>query len=205
MHSTFTSPPTSAGLGWDPEKGLYSADNPTDASISEEQQMKWALQESMKDGGRSPSPVTGTRSSRNVFGDLGSEPRGTKRCRSDLPTGNVLRFRDPGALLDQSHVTAGPKDTIIDLTNSKPTAPTRETDTWTCEICTCINPLQFLACDACAVERPPLKQKPITRIERKPVPPPSRQDLGWYCRECATFMEHKWWTCSGCGLMKDTS
>ena len=27
-------------------------------------------------------------------------------------------------------------------------------ETWTCEICTLVNPLQFLSCDACGMERP---------------------------------------------------
>ena len=27
-------------------------------------------------------------------------------------------------------------------------------DTWTCDICTLVNPIQFLTCDACATERP---------------------------------------------------
>lgn len=37
-----------------------------------------------------------------------------------------------------------------------PPAPSQdsETITWTCEICTLVNPLQYLTCDACAVERP---------------------------------------------------
>lgn len=32
--------------------------------------------------------------------------------------------------------------------------PEEDSDTWTCEICTLINPLSFLSCDACGVERP---------------------------------------------------
>ncbi|KAM3420019.1 hypothetical protein BST61_g3330 [Cercospora zeina] len=51
---------------------------------------------------------------------------------------------------------------------------------WTCEICTCINPVQFLACDACGLERPQsslIKEKPQSRqpsrssstVTRKPV------------------------------------
>lgn len=35
-----------------------------------------------------------------------------------------------------------------------PSAPAPET--WTCEICTLINPLNFLTCDACSTERPPI-------------------------------------------------
>jgi DNA-dependent metalloprotease WSS1 len=35
-----------------------------------------------------------------------------------------------------------------------PLAPDRSPDTWTCEICTLVNPINFLTCDACTVERP---------------------------------------------------
>lgn len=38
----------------------------------------------------------------------------------------------------------------IDLTQDANHSP----DTWTCDICTLVNPIQFLACDACATERP---------------------------------------------------
>jgi hypothetical protein len=38
----------------------------------------------------------------------------------------------------------------IDLTQ----APDGSPDTWTCDICTLVNPMQFLTCDACATERP---------------------------------------------------
>lgn len=38
----------------------------------------------------------------------------------------------------------------IDLTQ----APDWSPDTWTCDICTLVNPMQFLTCDACATERP---------------------------------------------------
>lgn len=32
-----------------------------------------------------------------------------------------------------------------------------------------------------------------------------QKNMGWNCRRCGTWMEHKWWTCSACGLMKDSS
>ena len=38
---------------------------------------------------------------------------------------------------------------------AKPIAPPPPSTTWTCEICTLINPLNFLTCDACSTERPP--------------------------------------------------
>ena len=87
---------------------------------------------------------------------------------------------------------------------------TSEPDSWVCEICTCINPLLYLSCDACGVERPPkVSQRTaaasLQKIERdvqRLAPPPT---MGWNCRQCCTFMEHKWWSCSHCGLMKASS
>ncbi len=40
-----------------------------------------------------------------------------------------------------------------------------EPSSWTCEICTLVNPLQYLTCDACGTERPPI-------YNRTPSPPP---------------------------------
>lgn len=43
------------------------------------------------------------------------------------------------------------------VTPPKPKAvPTPAPSTWTCEICTLINPLNFLTCDVCSTERPPI-------------------------------------------------
>lgn len=39
----------------------------------------------------------------------------------------------------------------VDITNSHPSPPP---ETWTCDICTLVNPLQYLICDACGTERP---------------------------------------------------
>lgn len=209
---TFTTPSAEGGLAWHPEKGLYSAsDDDVRDHMSEEEQLKWAMQESMK-GSQSPSgpapevqPLNGKRT--GSLSDTRSLPL-AKRSRSHVDTSNVLRFRNPDALQSASSATTSTNN-LIDLTEDSRPRPSQRSDTWTCEICTCINPMQFLACDACAVERPPHLAKTVSAIRRKPVPRPmaetQSEETGWYCRECATFMEHKWWTCSGCGLMKDTS
>lgn len=47
--------------------------------------------------------------------------------------------------------------------------PSPPPETWTCEICTLVNPLQFLACDACGMERPP-----VYNIDQSPSPPSMR-------------------------------
>ncbi|TKX19122.1 WLM domain-containing protein 3 [Elsinoe australis] len=123
---------------------------------------------------------------------------------------------------------------------SEPAAPS-----WTCDICTCINPLQYLACDACGLERSPSATailarsqqqnapnhrhsvhsgttssssdarsgvlsdrsaaRNLERIQRQSAILREPENLGWACRRCRTFMEHRYWTCSVCGLMKGDS
>ncbi|EXJ78337.1 hypothetical protein A1O3_09498 [Capronia epimyces CBS 606.96] len=53
--------------------------------------------------------------------------------------------------------TQPPSDASL-LTTSQPQPPPRET--WTCEICTLINPIQHLMCDACGTERPEIYSYP---------------------------------------------
>ena len=112
----------------------------------------------------------------------------------------------------------------------KPQAP--YSDSWTCEICTLVNPANYLCCDACSTERPtpppsPLPHpKPVGSTQAKPtsirdsnskkaikslmsldattsqLPP---KPLGWSCHACGNFMESEWWTCARCGSMKQSS
>lgn len=106
---------------------------------------------------------------------------------------------------------------------------------WSCEICTLSNPPTFLCCDACETERPPstflpsqatksssssrgLPSHPKTgtgyaaRTSSKSIKAlsslstvESKKPLGWVCHRCGNFMENEWWTCSGCGTMKQSS
>ena len=213
MFGTFTSaPPIAGGLAWSPERGLYSGDTAsTKLPSTEEEQMEWALQESMKASGAQtfspPAEIQSGWTSNVALADSKSGKRAPKRPKLDLPTSNILRFRDPDSLQDSSTRSVGSKITTIDLTGQPVAKYLPATDSWTCEVCTCMNPLQYLTCDACAIERPQSVTNPLSKVQRKAVgSKPSRtENQGWYCRECATLMDHKWWTCSGCGLMKDTS
>jgi len=113
-------------------------------------------------------------------------------------------------------LAAAPPTPVIDI--SEPHNP----DQWTCQICTCINPLQFLACDACGVERPqqltassglrhsrslgaPSALRSVSSPSWTASTPAQPESLGWNCEGCGAFMEHKWWTCSACGMLKASS
>lgn len=123
-----------------------------------------------------------------------------------------------------------PQTPIVDLIAQ----PEEPSDTWTCDICTLVNPLQFLICDACSTERPSkfgdapyLPSRPssnksnrqqdtsstikrlnvvdsIARLKDQEASKPTKP-MGWTCSRCRNWMEQQWWTCANCGNMKDSS
>lgn len=69
-------------------------------------------------------------------------------------------------------VMAPPPSRRVEAPLSSPIAPIDisepfNPDQWTCSICTCINPVRYLACDACGIERP---QTIARRRTVKPTP-----------------------------------
>jgi len=76
---------------------------------------------------------------------------------------------------------------------------------WTCPICTLHNPIDYLACDACTIERPEEITKKLAEDARKTAAIIQKQTRTWQCHRCSTVMDDQWWTCSSCGTMKQTS
>lgn len=92
----------------------------------------------------------------------------------------------------------------------KPSSPFLVPSGWTCPVCTLHNPINFLACDACTSERPAEITKQLAAAERRREAASTAQRPGsqlqtWTCFQCTTIMEDKWWTCSTCGKLKDSS
>ncbi|RMY48813.1 hypothetical protein D0863_15301 [Hortaea werneckii] len=75
-------------------------------------------------------------------------PTTTTSSSSTTPALPSSSSSTPIDLTTTTTTSPPPPPPIIDL--SDPFNP----DEWTCEICTCINPTPFLACDACGTERP---------------------------------------------------
>jgi hypothetical protein len=169
------------------------------APASEEEQMKQAINQSLQDGQSRKRPLS-----------VGSD-------------------NDPIVTKIPPSVRPRPSIPIIDLTeDDHDETPTKKPTTnvsnshWACRVCTCINSLKHLACDACGTERPTSRvqaTKPSVAIRTasshsKTTRPTAlsvgketmkKETAGWNCRECGTFVEHKWWCCTLCGLMKDRS
>ena len=123
-----------------------------------------------------------------------------------------------------------PKSSPVVPTPPKP--PPIRNDTWTCDICTLVNPSTYLSCDACGTEPPsppPQPKQQNSMIPSTQTKPTSIRDsnaqkavkslmsldattskrpqkpMGWLCHTCGTFMENEWWTCGQCGTMKLSS
>lgn len=305
LNGTFTSAPSGGGLAWSREHGLYDPATERPRVPTEEEQMKWAMEESvradreargpMASGALPPesliSPVnpsyTSSRSAHSATGTsrgstISSAPPPSlvspisprhKSSRSTASSSRTHSLADASPVsplyqesthssnshshkrkASSSSAAAPPLSrssarseattlsspiTAVDL--SEPFNP----DQWTCEICTCINPTRYLACDACGIERPQNVKPARTyqpsevgsrasvassgrysssvvgsaaRSSRRSEGPASsvpsassrrrereRESLGWACGKCGTYMEHRWWTCSACGALKQSS
>lgn len=117
-------------------------------------------------------------------------------------------------------------------TKPPPTVDLTPDGSWTCDVCTLVNPSTYLCCDACSTERPtppssPAKKPPVkshppeTLTKTNPLARKSAIDnlkiiekqaaavppkpMGWLCHRCGTWMESQWWTCAACGVMKESS
>ncbi|KAH9826277.1 zinc finger protein domain [Teratosphaeria destructans] len=243
LRGTYSAAPPGGGLAWDARTGLYQADAPSSSDHpSEEEQLRWAMQESAAAAGNSQSSTAGLSPVSPLTPDTQAP-----RSSSSPPIPAQIRSKAATISTSSSHATNKPLSRLVKPADEQaeaskrteivpnPSDPTSSTaqppptitspvidisepfnpDEWACEICTCINPVQFLACDACGTERPQTVFPPTAdagRSRSTPTAPNTgtptagrQQGLGWNCRHCGSFMEHQWWTCSACGVMKTSS
>jgi hypothetical protein len=216
------------GLAWDREKGLQFDSNPPSRDPSP----------------HNPSPISGqitgdlfppynfkASSSRDALSNSKGQPL-SRLVTEFSNTRSKSKSRAPprsasGSEVDRNKALPPPPTPINQENYSPPSTTPVSTDPtkWVCPQCTLLNPLDFLACDACGLEQPP---QPIPQNQRYgstqhasplPKPPPAvelrgptatpfepaKGRIGWNCLNCGTFMEKQWWTCSLCGVMKDAS
>lgn len=167
------------GLSWSPERGLEMASPKQKTGFQNDTPSTRATNPTHPSsyGAASSSSVAAPRPSRPVSRLVADKPASTTQTKN--------------------------KPDVIDLTADSPKKEkASQVSTWTCEICTLVNDMQYLCCEACEIERPDSVTEKA-RMTRPPAPPPPR--LGWNCTRCGTFMENQWWACSACGLVKASS
>ncbi|GAB7345874.1 hypothetical protein MBLNU457_4121t1 [Dothideomycetes sp. NU457] len=237
LNQEYAKPPPGGGLTWTPEAGLTQSTNHTpptathrpapqthsSASIPrEEEQLRWAMEQSLK--AAAPPPSTPSVSPIDVTSSpLQQSTSNQSAVSPELHPFKRARLLSP-PLNEPVRPTSSSASEIATALNSVPPlaplppapatpATVEDHNTWTCEICTLHNPINYLACGACGVERPfsvtaRTAAASLQRIERQTLANgglKKPETLGWSCTRCGTFMEHMYWTCSICGLMKGSS
>lgn len=225
LNGTFTSAPSTGGLAWSRDHGLYDPSIERLREPTEDEQMKWAMEESTrasKSSSKSPR-ASGALPSESLISPVkqplyasSNSPRssaGTSRASTVISSKPPSTITSPVSPLyinnhntTRSTAPTSSRAPSTILTNPSPVSPLAQTDTapskrkasssassysrqtnqqtkppsirsesiisspitaaaidlsepfnpdqWTCEICTCINPTRYLACDACGIERP---------------------------------------------------
>ena len=220
----------SGGLGWSAETGLYVGDDDDEIVDMGSQQVQ-----------KHPTGLT-------THSDI-ENPSGRQNSASPAPTGrpvsrlvaeaeaNAVKKRDrTGTPVHQPQDIPSARSGSLsslpapDLVQTQSAAARSDSENWVCPVCTLENPMQYLCCDACGLERP------SSGIDNHSLPvvgsgdaagigdstldgptwanagqsgearPSTRSSsIGWTCRTCGNFMETKWWTCARCGTMKVSS
>lgn len=228
LEGTYATPSHPGGLTWTKQGGLSSSHDvktPTHGAVevTEEQQMKWALQESMKataaaspQKDKKPGLTAVSLSSRRSSNQYENQAV-ARQVQDAISKPNKRPRPESPEVMTESVVTATtkqeppkrnlqPQHEIIDLAGALSAAhPPTSVDSWTCEICTYINRLQHLACDVCGIERP------ASAVARKAAPPRSHlNSLGGDLAPRRTYRASSdipdrpqpktlGWACNGCG------
>jgi hypothetical protein len=191
-------------------------------------QAMWDLvqEDQKKEYGESYIPSTPANPTGNGGGDVRPEgsikreappsPASPLRSRS-APEPRAAPTRQPPRHIsrlvteNEKHTTKKPrvvpkKEYDPPVSFQPPPAPAPPTE-WTCPICTLHNPIDFLCCDACTTERPEeITRKLVEDVKKVRTTQPAGIKVDtWRCHLCSTMMESKWWTCSTCGVMKQSS
>jgi hypothetical protein len=191
-------------------------------------QALWDLvqEDQRKEYGESYIPSTPSNPTGNGGGDVRPErsikSEGPSSSASPLPAKVIPDARAVSSHQPPRHVSrlvtenekrVVKKTRIIPKKEDEPPAPdppsaAQVSGGWTCHICTLHNPIDFLCCDACTTERPEEITRKLAENEKESVR--ISQSTGvkvdtWRCHMCSTIMESKWWICSTCGVMKQSS
>jgi len=286
LHGTLKAAPATGGLAWSRDQGLYDPSTEQRRAPTEEEQMKWAMEESARSSRNSPNPMASGAlppeslispvklskspsksarstasqsrssvasssiispvsplytSSRSTYSATGGGGHGHPRAPSTTapsPVSPLFHDSDIAPPKRKASTVAAPympppsarrsepslSSPIAPIDISEPFNP----DQWTCSICTCINPVRYLACDACGIEKPQQVTRsrsvrpaprssevsssvrssmaPSTRYGSNGLPVSSRRsDVSGYSSSTSTYAprsrqrESVGWGCSRCG------
>ena len=173
--------------------------NPTEGLV-------WTAKDGLQAAPRStPSSSRGTTS---TTPNLVPGRRQPERDRPGRPLSRLVREADERSGKRPQSAPDNPFSRILPPPDPQP-AVNPEPSPWQCLICTLVNDAEVSRCGACESTRPGGNRRPQTKTAGRSsvlqAGPENTAPLGWNCRQCHTFMESQWWTCSLCGLMKDHS
>ena len=208
------------GLGQSPETGLYIEDDDDDIHNESQQDQKRSTEQavysnaktSLEGKNRAPTTRDGRPISRLVFETESHATR--RRSPAVTPVHQPQKEAAEGSNSSRAASVSLPSDaTRISAGNRA-----LDVENWTCPVCTLENPMQYLCCDACGVERSnslvgdfniqgtsDSDQGANARHSGEAQPAIRSSSVGWTCRKCGNFMENKWWTCARCGTMEASS
>ncbi|KAL9086163.1 MAG: hypothetical protein Q9165_007228 [Trypethelium subeluteriae] len=144
------------GLGWSPETGLYIEDDDDDINSGGQRdevtgtdlaprnsETAKSEKQSKVPAARNGRPVSRLVLEAEASAAKGRHPATTPASEPRRSLGEDSRF---------TRTARGPPP--WDLAQTTPVDASGSLDNWTCQVCTLENPMQYLCCDACGIERP---------------------------------------------------
>lgn len=214
-------PPAPGGLTWDPELGLQAMEPPLKPAASAPPAMSSTKgsQQRNRDSASTPVPSVppgSSRQSRPSVPQVNAHGRPVSRLVreaesrdshdhegiSETPAFQNWPVSGTGANFGTGHDPA-----VTPTSTARPTSSSSDVGSWGCPQCTFHNHASMNKCEICDTSK-------AHSSLRRPVPSASygspatttrSTPLGWACNHCGTFMETQWWTCSQCGMMKNSS
>ncbi|KAI9662420.1 MAG: hypothetical protein M1821_008587 [Bathelium mastoideum] len=195
---------TSRGLGWSAETGLYINDDSGDDDDDDE-----VVEVKSQPAPTKLTELTPQRNGvpRSDSSSSGSSRSKVTLGRNGRPVSRLVVETEANAATGQRHATSAaapalqPRTTRAHESKSTPAVPTSSsslypdpsrspattaaiewphTENWKCPICTLENPMQYLCCDACGVERPSSSGGGISRLTGEGQNAAGRQDRAFW-------------------------
>jgi len=196
-----------------------------DRAIAEALLELWEEEERLKLEPLPKNVTTTSHVKQDLFNIQNEEDQLRWAMKESIKESSPLQDQTAKESLKRPRPEDSPTDDMIQPNRSIPPS-----NKWTCTICTLENLSNHLACSACNTERSPTNLQEFSESENQSISK-SRlsildkknaaanlakirdqssglkrpSSIGWICKKCGTFMEHKYWTCSNCEQLKEDS